>query len=74
MINLFVILIGEIQRGIELIRYRGDTKQANLRAPHHEHTLDKQIAATAIIHNLVVVTRNEKDFIRTGVKVLNPFK
>ncbi len=101
---LSVITIGELRRGIELIRYRGDTKQANLlekwirvilndysdnildidedvaqlwgklRSPHHEHALDKQIAATAIIHDLVVVTRNEKDFIRTGVNVLNPFK
>ncbi len=100
---LSVITIGELRRGIELIRYRGDTKQANLLekwisvilndysdnildidedvaqlwgklcSPHHEHALDKQIAATAIVHNLVVVSRNEKGFIRTGVNVLNPF-
>ena len=98
-----VITIGELRRGIELIRHRGDTEQANhleewlltvledyednildlekeaaqlwgkLRAPHHENALDKQIAATAFIHGLTVVTRNEEHFSRTGVKVLNPF-
>ncbi len=35
---------------------------------------DGMIAATAIQHHLIVVTRNEKDFKRFGVKVLNPFK
>lgn len=44
-----------------------------LRSPHHEHAIDKQIAASAIIHDLTVVTRNVKDFVRTGAKVLNPF-
>ncbi len=43
-----------------------------LRSPHHEHALDIQIAATTLIHGLTMVTRNEKDFIRTGVKVLPP--
>ena len=101
---LSVVTVGELRRGVELIRHRGDTKQTNqlekwlnvildeyednileidqeiaqlwgkLRSPHHEHALDKQIAATALIHGLTVVTRNEKDFIRTGVNVLNPFE
>ena len=35
--------------------------------------LDTMIAATALEHNLTVVTRNVQDFKRTGVKVLNPF-
>lgn len=100
---LSVITIGELRRGIELIRHRGDRRQATvlerwlarllrdyenyilefdsdvaqvwgrLRAPHQEHILDKQIAATALIHDLIVVTRNHKDFETTGVKVLNPF-
>ncbi len=99
-----VVTIGELRRGIELIKHRGDTRQANqlekwlgvilndyqdnilsldediaqlwgtLRAPHPENALDKQIAATALIHGLTVVTRNSKDFTKTGVKVLNPFE
>jgi len=44
-----------------------------LRVPHPENALDKQIAATALIHDLTVVTRNHKDFTKTGVRTLNPF-
>lgn len=45
-----------------------------LRIPHPEHALDKLIAATALIHDLTVVTRNVDDFTGTGARVLNPFK
>ncbi|MGE8366588.1 MULTISPECIES: type II toxin-antitoxin system VapC family toxin [Cupriavidus] len=45
-----------------------------LRAPHPEHALDKLIAATALIHDLTVVTRNVEDFAGTGVRLLNPFE
>jgi predicted nucleic acid-binding protein len=34
---------------------------------------DGLIAATAIVHNLTVVTRNTADFADTGVAVLNPW-
>ena len=102
-IYLSVVTIGELRRGVELIRHRGDALQAQqleawlqtvlteyadcilpmdeevaqlwgrLRVPHPEHALDKQIAATALIHSLTVVTRNQHDFEATGVRVLNPF-
>jgi predicted nucleic acid-binding protein len=36
-------------------------------------TLDSQIAAVAQRHGLTVITRNTRDFVKTGVKVLNPF-
>ncbi|MEO0416288.1 MAG: VapC toxin family PIN domain ribonuclease, partial [Verrucomicrobiota bacterium] len=35
--------------------------------------LDSLLAATAIRHSLVMVTRNENDFKNAGVKVINPF-
>lgn len=100
---LSVVTVGELRRGVELIRYRGDTRQARqlekwlegllteyqdhilditpniaqlwgrLRVPHPENALDKQIAATALIYELAVVTRNHRDFVKTGVRVLNPF-
>ena len=35
--------------------------------------LDTTIAATALEHNLTVVTHNVRDFQGTSVKVLNPF-
>ncbi len=44
-----------------------------LRVPNPEDPLDKQIAATALIHNLTVVTRNTDHFAPTGVRVNNPF-
>ncbi len=34
---------------------------------------DSLIAATALVHGLTVVTRNARDFTKTGVKVVDPF-
>lgn len=100
---LSVVTIGELRRGIELIRYRNDHAQAHqleqwleqiltdyqdhiigldadtaqlwgrLRVPHHEHELDKLIAASALLYDLTVVTRNVDDFTGAGVRLLNPF-
>jgi len=35
---------------------------------------DAMIAATARVHHLIVATRNEADFKRLDVRILNPFK
>ena len=35
--------------------------------------IDNLIAATALVHNLLVVTRNVKDFEVAGVRVFDPF-
>jgi toxin FitB len=34
---------------------------------------DAMIAATAVVHNLTVATRNIRDYRRFGVKTFNPF-
>ena len=100
---LSVVTVGELRQGLEIIRHRGDTRQAQLlerwlarvtrdyadailsfeedtahiwgrlRVPHPENPLEKQIAATALIYDLVVVTRNDAHYAPTGVRVLNPF-
>lgn len=102
-IYLPVQMIGEIRRGLENIRHRGDLPQSKrleqwlvllvsdyadriltfeeacaqvwgrLMSPHPEHSIDKQIAAIALIHDLTVVTRNVDDFRGTGVTIKNPF-
>ena len=36
--------------------------------------LDGMIAATALQHDLIVATRNTRDFKKAGVKTLNPFE
>lgn len=35
---------------------------------------DAMIAATATVHGLTVATRDEKDFKRFGVEIVNPFR
>jgi predicted nucleic acid-binding protein len=44
-----------------------------LRVPHPENPIDKQIAATAHVHGLTVVTGNPTHFRSTGVQSLDPF-
>ena len=34
---------------------------------------DSMIAATALVHGLTVATRSGRDFVRAGVKVIDPF-
>lgn len=47
---------------------------AKLHVPNPQPERDALIAATALVHNLTVVTRNDKDFQSTGVQLLNPWK
>lgn len=40
---------------------------------HTMQAIDSLIAATALAHDLTVVTRNESDFVHAGVRILNPW-
>jgi predicted nucleic acid-binding protein len=47
---------------------------ANLRASGEAMPVkDSLIAATALVHGLIVVTRNRKDFEKADVEIINPF-
>ncbi len=35
--------------------------------------IDTLLASTALVHGLTMVTRNERDFARTGVELINPW-
>ena len=58
-----------------VLAFDADTAQVwgRLRVPNPENPLDRQIAATALIHDLIVVTRNTAHYAPTGVRVMNPF-
>jgi predicted nucleic acid-binding protein len=58
-----------------ILPFDQDTAQVwgRLRAPNPENPLDKQIAATALIFGLIVVTRNSAHYAPTGVQFVNPF-
>lgn len=101
-LNLSVITIGEIERGIvkqrkvdaeratrldlwlrELRRDNADRILAvteevalawgRISAGRTRGGADTLIAATALVHDLILVTRNVTDFDDTGVTVLNPW-
>lgn len=46
---------------------------ARLHVPDQSSYRDAFIAATALVHEMTVVTRNVSDFISTGVEILNPW-
>ena len=46
---------------------------ARLHVPDQSSYRDAFIAATALVHETTVVTRNVSDFISTGVEILNPW-
>lgn len=98
-----VLVFGEIRRGVEVIRKRGDAIAAvaleqwlarlresfadrlfsvdeavadrwgSLNVPDPLPSVDGLLAATALVHGLTLVTRNVKDVVRTGVRVVDPF-
>jgi len=58
-----------------ILPFDGDSAHVwgRLRVPHRENPLDKQIAATALIYDLTIVTRNVPHYEPTGVRLHNPF-
>lgn len=46
---------------------------AKLHVPDKKSERDALIAATALVHGMIVATRNEKDFEDTGSSIFNPW-
>lgn len=98
-----VLVLGELRRGVELVRRRDpiaasaleqwlarleeqfadrilpvDRETADrwglLNVPNPVPTVDGLLAATALAHELTLVTRNTRDVARTGVSLVNPFE
>lgn len=98
-----VLVVGELQRGVELIARRDAQASVSLGAwldkivdDYADRILDVDLAvasawaslgvpdpipvvdglhaATALHHDLTLVTRNQADVASTGVRVLNPFE
>jgi len=98
-----VLSLGEIRKGIELLRRKSPAQcpmfeqwLGRLESDYERDILpvtqeiadrwgrimaiqtlpvsDGLIAATALVNDLAVVTRNTDDFKRSGVKLINPFE
>ena len=99
-----ILTLGEIRKGIELARRRGDSDQASVlqvwlqtvirRFSGRVLTVDAQVAdtwgqmsairpipvidgllaATAVVHDMTLVTRNISDVQGLGARLLNPFE
>lgn len=50
------------------------TRCAHLHIPNRRNEADALIAATALVHNMTVVTRNVRDFEGTGIVVVDPWQ
>jgi predicted nucleic acid-binding protein len=46
---------------------------ATLHVPDPKPERDAWIAATALVHGMILVTRNTKDFVSTGTKLFDPW-
>ena len=68
--------IDSVAASYNVLPMHGDAFRCWARLMHGkpaELIADAMIAATAVVHNLTVVTRNLRDFERLGVPAFNPF-
>jgi len=60
----------EAATGLRWARLLADLRAAGKAMP----IKDSLIAATALVHGLTVATHNTRDFVKAGVKVVDPFE
>lgn len=58
---------------LDVVETWGRVRAKAERHGNNTDSLDTLVAAIAIHHDLIIVTRNEKDFAGTGVALLNPW-
>lgn len=66
-------VLPRFQRQIIDVDLRIALQAAALEVPNPRPTADSLIAATALVHDLTVVTRNVAHFRPMGVRLINPF-
>ena len=69
--------LDQVEESYNVIPMEGRTFRVWARMMHRQSNdliEDAMIAATAKVHDLIVVTRNVRDFERFGVKILSPFE
>ena len=59
----------EAETGLRWAKLLADLRGSGTAMP----VKDSFIAATALVHDLVLVTRNRKDFEKAGLKIVDPF-
>jgi predicted nucleic acid-binding protein len=62
-------LAWEAETGLQWAELLASLRRAGRAMP----VKDSLIAATALVHGLTVVTRNDRDFEKAGVMIFNPF-
>jgi toxin FitB len=62
-------LAWEAETGLRWAQLLADLRRSGRAMP----VKDSMIAATALVHDLLVATRNSSDFANAGVKTVNPF-
>lgn len=65
-------LAGSFSSRILPVDGRVADRWGRLGVPDQVPTVDGLLAATALVHDLVLVTRNVRDVMRTGARVLDP--
>jgi hypothetical protein len=69
-VSTMVCLPWDAATGLRWAKLLADLKHAGVAMP----IKDSMIAATALVHGLTLATRNQYDFRKAGVRVINPFQ